>query len=257
MSENIRTPQAGLKPVASGRTLSPERMARFQEMVEEYPNKRSTLMMVIRLVEEEFESVTDEAMALAAHLCEVPVAHVQGMVTFYTHFKRPFHGKHRFMVCATLMCALDGNTDAALKSIKDKLGIGAGEITADGLFSCEKVECLADCDRPPVVQKDFEHFCNMKGAPFNQYIDGLVAKEGKALSDYQGKVAAKMDTRVSTLPVHYTFPGETSEGARHFDDKDPYWKPGQGELTTAIPRPLHTPFSSPVADSGLKPQKSK
>src|SRR5690606_28392364 len=87
------------------RELSPERMRQFHDYAEEYPNKRSALMMVLRLAEEEFGSITDEAMEIVAGLCNVKVSHVQGMVTFYTHFKRPFHGKHRFMVCATLMCA--------------------------------------------------------------------------------------------------------------------------------------------------------
>ncbi len=62
-------------------SLSPERMARFQEYAAEYPNLRSALMMTIRLVEEEFGSVTDEAMQLVADLCQVNVAHVQDSVT--------------------------------------------------------------------------------------------------------------------------------------------------------------------------------
>jgi NADH-quinone oxidoreductase subunit E len=226
-------------------TLSPERMARFKEYAAEYPNLRSALMMTIRLVEEEFGSVTDEAMQLVADLCKVNVAHVQGMVTFYTHFKRPFHGKHRFMVCATLMCALEGNTAQAEKQIEAKLGIKPGEKTKDGLFSCEKVECLADCDRPPVIQKDDEHFCAMKGKLLDDYIDSLLAKEGKASADYAGKPGVAMDPRVPYLPSRYTFEGEVETGARRADDKDPY-SHGQVKPTTAVPRPLHTPLSAPV-----------
>src|SRR5690606_11245634 len=177
---------------------SPERMRQFHDYAEEYPNKRSALMMVLRLAEEEFGSITDEAMEIVAGLCNVKVSHVQGMVTFYTHFKRPFHGKHRFMVCATLMCALENNTDQALGQIKAKLGIGPGEKTQDGLFSCEKVECLADCDKPPVVQCDNEHFCAMKGATLDAYIDKLLAEEGKSPETYKGKAAVSMDARIPT-----------------------------------------------------------
>ncbi len=244
---NAGAPAFG-QAAAGGRQLSPERMAKFHEYAEEYPNKRSALMMTLRLAEEEFGCITDEAMEIVANLCNVPVAHVQGMVTFYTHFKRPFHGKHRFMVCATLMCALEGNTDAALDRIRAKLGLKAGERTADGLFSCEKVECLADCDKPPVVQKDNEHFCSMRGKTMDEYIDSLLKKEGKSPSEYSGKAGVAMDTRVPYLPAHFNFPGETGEGARHFDDKDPYLAPGQGPMTTAIPKPLATPLTVPVAD---------
>ncbi len=236
------------------RTLSPERLRQFHDWVDEYPNKRSMLMMVLRLVEEEFGSITDEGMVIAADLCGVNVAHVQGMVTFYTHFKRPTHGKHRFMVCATLMCALDGNTDSALAQIQAKLGLKPGETSADGLFSCEKVECLADCDKPPVVQKDSEHFCSMKGPVLDAYIDSLLAKEGKASTDYLGKAVVATDLRVSVLPSHYNFPGETETGARHFDDKDAYLAPvaqGQAPRTTTVPPALKTPLTAPVAGTSF------
>ena len=187
-------------------------------------------------------------MEIAAELCGVTTSHVQGMVTFYTHFKRPAHGKHRFMVCATLMCALDGNTDQALKQIEARLGIKPGESTHDGLFSCEKVECLADCDKPPVVQKDFEHFCSMKGKVLEDYLDALLKREGKTAADYLGKPAVTMDLRVSVLPSHYNFEGETETGARQFDDKDPYLAPGTAWPTTVVPPALHTPFTAPVVD---------
>lgn len=239
----------GIASNAPRRTeFSPERMIKFHEYAEEYPNKRSALMMVLRLAEEEFGCITDEAMEIVAGLCNVSVAHVQGMVTFYTHFKRPFHGKHRFMVCATLMCALENNTDAALDQIKAKLGLRAGEITHDGLFSCEKVECLADCDRPPVVQKDNEHFCSMKGAAMDAYLDKLLKEEGKTAAEYLAKGPVKMDTRVSYMPSNYNFQGETETGARKSDDKNPYTKAGEGTMTTRIPAPLATPLSVPVAD---------
>jgi len=233
---------------AGKKSLSPERMARFREYAEEYPNLRSALMMTLRLAEEEFGSVTDEAMALVADLCQVSVAHVQGMVTFYTHFKRPFHGKHRFMVCATLMCALENNTKQALTQIQEKLGIGPGQRTADGLFSCEKVECLADCDKPPVVQCDNDHFCAMKGKQLDEYLDKLLKAEGKTAADYQGRPAVAIDVRVPVLPVHFNFPGEKDVGSRHFEDKDAYLQPGEGARNTQVPPALKTPFTAPVVD---------
>jgi NADH:ubiquinone oxidoreductase subunit E len=248
MSPTSATTAGGSAAPARRTEFSPERMAKFHEYAEEYPNKRSALMMVLRLAEEEFGCITDEAMEIVAGLCNVSVAHVQGMVTFYTHFKRPFHGKHRFMVCATLMCALENNTDAALDGIKAKLGIKAGEITKDGLFSCEKVECLADCDKPPVVQKDNEHFCSMKGPVLDAYIDKLLKEAGKTSAEYLAQTPIKMDPRVPTLPSHYNFAGETETGARKSDDKDPYFKAGEGALTTKVPGPLATPLSVPVAD---------
>lgn len=230
------------------KTLSAERLSRFHDMVEDYPTKRSMLMMTLRLIEEEFGCIDDTGMEIAADLCGVSTSHVQGMVTFYTHFKRPAHGKHRFMVCATLMCALDGNTKQALEQIESKLGITAGQSTHDRLFSCEKVECLADCDQPPVIQKDFEHFCSMKGKALDDYIESLLKLENKSSGDYSHQPGVEMDLRVSVLPAHYNFEGETDLGARHFNDKDPYFKPGEAPRTTTVPPALKTPLTAPVVD---------
>jgi NADH-quinone oxidoreductase subunit E len=231
-------------------------MKQFHDWVDEYPNKRSMLMMVLRLIEEDFGCIDDEAMEIAADLCGVNVAHVQGMVTFYTHFKRPAHGKHRFMVCATLMCALDGNTDASLAQIRAKLGLRPGEATADGLFSCEKVECLADCDKPPVVQKDSEHFCSMKGPALDAYIEALLTAEGKTAAEYVRQTPVTMDLRVEVLPAHYNFTGEQQAGARRFDDKDPYLAPGVPSAdarVTTVPPPLKTPLTAPVRGTSFAP----
>jgi hypothetical protein len=158
------------------------------------------------------------------------------------------------MVCATLMCALDGNTDEALAQIRSKLGLKPGEATADGLFSCEKVECLADCDKPPVVQKDSEHFCSMRGAVLDAYIDKLLTAEGKSTKDYRTQNPVTMDLRVAVLPPHHNFAGEQETGARRFDDKDPYLAPAPNSdavRVTTVPPPLKTPLTAPVAGTSF------
>lgn len=181
--------------------FSPEHKAQAEELLADFPNKRSALLMMLRLVEQQFGCIDDEGMALAARYCEVSVAHVQGVVTFYTHYKRPFHGKHRFMVCATLMCAMGGHSDRALAQIQSRLGIHPGERTLDGLFSVEKVECLADCHLPPVVQIDFDHCTKLEGAALDDRIDALLQQEKKSPADYAGKPGVLMNARVPVQPV--------------------------------------------------------
>lgn len=181
--------------------FSPDTKTEALELLADFPNKRSALLMMLRLVERQFGHIDDAGMELAAKYCEVSVAHVQGAVTFYTHFKRPYHGKHRFMVCATLMCAIGGHSDRALTQIEARLGLKAGERSADGLFSVEKVECLADCHLPPVVQVDFDHRTCLEGEALDKYIDNLLASEGKTAADYRGKAGTKMNVRVAVQPV--------------------------------------------------------
>ncbi len=170
-----------------------------QALLSEYPTRQSALLMVLRVAEREFGSLDDEAIQLVASTCGVSDAHVLGMVTFYTHFKRPFHGKHRLMVCSTLMCDLGGSAQV-LEQIGRRLGIEHGERTADGLFSVEKVECLADCDKPTVMQVDRSHYVKMTPETVDPVIDALLRGEGLDPASYRPD-KVKMDMVVPYIPV--------------------------------------------------------
>ncbi|MDX2019955.1 MAG: NAD(P)H-dependent oxidoreductase subunit E [Deltaproteobacteria bacterium] len=184
--------------------FAPEIKTEAEALLADFPNKKSALLMMLRLVERQFGFIDDAGMELAARYCEVSVAHVQGAVTFYTHFKRPYHGKHRLMVCATLMCAMGGHSDRALQQIEARLGLRAGERSADGLFSVEKVECLADCHLPPVVQVNFDHRTCFEGEALEKFLDSALAAEGKTSADYKGKAGVVMNARVPVQPVQPT-----------------------------------------------------
>lgn len=192
------------------RNFSAAAETELKAILEDFPNKKSALLMVLRLVEREFGMIDDGGMELAAAICEVSGAHVLGMVSFYTHFKRPFHGKHRFMVCATLMCSIggpNGKCDQSLAVLQRRLGLSAGECTTDGLFSVEKVECLADCNRPPVVQKDNDHHVNLSDSLLDELIDSLLTKEGKAKDHYAGQTGTPMNARIPSISVKHTVSG--------------------------------------------------
>ena len=69
-----------------------------------------------------------------------------------------------FEVCQTGPCMLNGS-DKIISHIKQRLGIGVGETTADGLFTLKTVECLGACGYAPMMQfgKNFrEHLTTEK-----------------------------------------------------------------------------------------------
>ncbi|MBI4564876.1 MAG: NADH-quinone oxidoreductase subunit NuoF [Planctomycetes bacterium] len=116
-----------------------------------YPKREAALLPALRLLEQEFGSVTEEGMAAVAKRIGVSPAKVYGVFTFYTHYRRPTDGKYLLQVCATLPCALRGGLDLA-GHLGNRLGIRPGETTPDGLFTLKKVECLANCDKAPCLQ---------------------------------------------------------------------------------------------------------
>ncbi|MBX7057497.1 MAG: NAD(P)H-dependent oxidoreductase subunit E [Leptospirales bacterium] len=179
-------------------------------LLADFPNPRSALLMVMRVAEREFGALNDAAMELVARTCGVSPSHVLGMATFYTHFKRPAHGKHRLMVCATLICDLGGAGDA-LQVIYEMLGLRPGQRTADGLFSLEKVECLADCNRPPAMQIDGLHLSGMNRQRLQSVVLEYLGKEGKSAGAYRAEDAVEMDLRTPVISVKQAAPGQGAQ----------------------------------------------
>jgi NADH-quinone oxidoreductase subunit E len=73
-------------------------------------------------------------------------------------------GKYVLEVCQTGPCMLRGSDDI-IAYIQEKLGIGPGETTPDGLFTLKPAECLGACGYAPMMQlgKDFrEHLTREK-----------------------------------------------------------------------------------------------
>jgi NADH-quinone oxidoreductase subunit E len=76
---------------------------------------------------------------------------VYEVATFYSMYNLKPVGKYLFEVCQTGPCMLNGS-DGIIDYIKQKLGIGVGETTADGLFTLKTVECLGACGYAPMMQ---------------------------------------------------------------------------------------------------------
>jgi NADH-quinone oxidoreductase subunit E len=142
------------------KVLSPAAQKDFEWLVSRYPMKRAALLPTLRLIEKEFGRVDPEGIDLAASLVGMSPAEVQGVVTFYTHYKRETDGKYVVWVCNTLPCALRG-ASAMTTAIEKKLGCRAGETTKDGRFTLKKAECLASCDTAPCLQVDDDHYDNV------------------------------------------------------------------------------------------------
>jgi len=93
---------------------------------------------------------------VAAYL-EVPQAHVEGVISFYTMFKGHPVGRNVAMVCKTLSCRLRGAQEV-IDALKAKYGIELGGTSADGHVTIETGECLGLCDMAPCMLVGDERF---------------------------------------------------------------------------------------------------
>lgn len=119
--------------------------------------KRSALMPLLREVQDAEGFVSGARMEEIAGLCGTTATEVRSVMSFYSTYHTVPTGQYHLQVCSTLMCALAGS-DELWDTLVAELDVQPGEVTPDGRFSVQKVECLGSCGTAPVVQINDEGF---------------------------------------------------------------------------------------------------
>ena len=152
--------------------LSPHVMEEIKALPAKYPQPRSAVMPALDLAQEELGYLTPEAMSEVAVALQLDPGYVEGVATFYTLFHLQPIGKHHFYVCTNLSCSLRGS-DEIVDQIKKTVGVREpDEVSKDGLFSYEEVECLGACEFAPMLRLDHKYHYDLTV----EKIDALVAE---------------------------------------------------------------------------------
>ena len=154
--------------------FSDKAQQRATEILSRYPAeyKKAAVVPLLHLAQEEWGYISTEAMAYVASLIDCSPVKVAEIATFYLMFNKEPVGKNILAVCHTLPCALTG-CSSIFDHLSKKLGIGLGETTKDGRFTLRKSECLAACDKGPVLLVNRELHTHMTPEKTDEIIDGL------------------------------------------------------------------------------------
>ena len=152
---------------------------RIEKIFSKYPDKRSSIMDLLYLAQEEYGWLSDEALHEVAELCDVDPTQAHSIAGFYTMFSEKPKGKYWLQVCTDLPCALRG-ADKFYKQLCDYLGVEDGGTTDDGIFTVEQVMCLAACDKAPMMQCNFHYHENLDMETVKTLIEQLRAEAQKA-----------------------------------------------------------------------------
>jgi len=122
--------------------------------------------------QDEVGRITPELVDEVAKRCGVTPLQVEETVGYYSMLHKKPLGKYHVQVCTNISCLLVGGEELYQHTCK-KLGIGNKEVTPDGLFSVEEVECMGACSWAPAIQVnyDFHHFVTPE--KLDQLIEGL------------------------------------------------------------------------------------
>ena len=157
MSEGTVAESSGASGIAAraadtgGHLLSAECRARIVAERQHFPERRAALLPALHMAQAEYGYLPRPIVDEVAELLDLLPIKVQEVVSFYPMFHEHPVGRCHMQVCCNIACALAG-ARKLVRQIESALHIRSGEVTTDGKFSLEEVQCLGSCGTAPVVQ---------------------------------------------------------------------------------------------------------
>ncbi len=175
---NFRTSVINLDRPGDPNVFSDAVRADAAELISRYPagQARSALLPMLHLVQAEQGYITPDGIAFCSDVLGLTKAQVAAVATFYTMYKRSPTGEYLVSVCTNTLCGMLGG-DEIFAALKDHLGVGNNQTTADGKITLEHAECLAACDYAPVVTVNYEFFDNQTEASATELVGRLQTGE--------------------------------------------------------------------------------
>ena len=142
--------------------LSDEERRQIDEELKRYPTKQAVCIEALKIVQRERDGwVSDGSLAEVADYLEMSPAELDSVASFYNLIFRESVGRHVILVCNSISCWIMGYSDLRGR-LKDHLGIGLGETTADGRFTLLPIVCLGTCDHAPALMVDDDLYQDAK-----------------------------------------------------------------------------------------------
>jgi NADH-quinone oxidoreductase subunit E len=179
MNDNAKQPET--KSV-----FSPELAARFDELVQKYPVKRSALIPMLLYAQDEVGHLTDAVVAEVAQRIGITELEVRNVATYYSMLRFKPAGKYNIQVCTNISCMLRGAYEV-YERFREELGVDNKGVTADGLFSLEEVECIGACCWAPAIQVNYDFHDELKPNLVPGILSGYRGKASPSTEQLQNK----------------------------------------------------------------------
>jgi NADH-quinone oxidoreductase subunit E len=158
-------------------SLRDKARGQIEAVLAKYPTKRSAVLPICHLAQEEYGYMSPEAVREVAEILDLDPTEVKGLVGFYSLLYEKPTGEYVIQICNDLPCALRG-ADQFVEYVCEKLEVRPGETTEDGLFTVETVMCVAACHRAPVAQINLKYYENLDPEKFDQIVEQIRSEAG-------------------------------------------------------------------------------
>ncbi|MBS3946040.1 MAG: NADH-quinone oxidoreductase subunit NuoE [Melioribacter sp.] len=152
--------------------LTEENLARIEKARKKYPTALAAVMDTVYIAQEQNGYISTEVMEEIANVLGIDKVNVLSVVTFYTMYHTKPMGKYHVQVCTNVSCMLRGSYEI-WDRVKEKLDIDNMQVSADGKFSLEEVECMGACGYAPMIAINEDYYENLTKEKVEEILESL------------------------------------------------------------------------------------
>ncbi len=181
------------------------------------------------------------------------LAYIRGLevATFYFMFQlQPVGSVAHIQVCGTTSCMICGAEDL-IGVCKEKIAKNPHEISADGKFSWEEVECLGACSNAPMAQIGKDYYEDLTAERFTAMLEELARGEVPTPGPQNGRYASEPLSGLTSLTDYDSGKTQYNASAQLATDIGDTVKRIDG---TEVP--LLAPWQGKAANAAKKPAKA-
>ena len=144
----------------------------LEQALEGRRSQPNQLIEVLQDIQKNYGYISKEAMEIVSQELGVPLIEVYRVASFYKAFRLKPSGKNVLTMCMGTACHVRGSR-LLLDQATGQLGVKAQEVTPDGLFSIEHVNCLGACALGPIIAENGSYHHHMTPAKLRKLIETL------------------------------------------------------------------------------------
>jgi len=181
--------------------FSPANQAWAEGQISKYPEGRqaSAIIPLLWRAQEQEGWLSRPAIERVADMLDMDYIRALEVATFYFMFQlQPVGSLAHFQICGTTSCMICGAEDL-IGVCKDKIAANPHELSEDGKFSWEEVECLGACANAPMAQIGKDYYEDLTAERFAEIIDELAAGKVPTPGPQNGRYASEPKGGLTSL----------------------------------------------------------
>ncbi|MDO6725570.1 NADH-quinone oxidoreductase subunit E [Cognatishimia sp. 1_MG-2023] len=181
--------------------FTPANQAWAEAQMTKFPEGRqaSAVIPLLWRAQEQEGWVTKPAIEYIADMLGMAYIRVLEVTSFYFMFQmQPVGSVAHIQICGTLSCMICGAEDL-IAVCKEKIAANPHELSTDGKFSWEEVECLGACTNAPMAQIGKDFYEDLTAEGFAKMLDEMAAGAVPVPGPQNGRYAAEPLSGLTSL----------------------------------------------------------